>query len=119
MTRILITDPDQAFRKALILLLSHKLGIHEICEASDVGSLIKNLVDNPPDILFLNWSLYGTSGPVTSQLLRKSHPDLKIILLSVNPDDAVEAKAAGAMFLRKGAPAEEIVACLDRLLREV
>lgn len=116
MARILIADSDLSFRKALILLLSHKMGIREVCEAADIGALIQTVLENPPDLLLLGWSLYGTSGSATCQLLRKSHPSLKIILLSVNPDDAAEANAAGAAFLRKGAPAEEILATLKSLI---
>ncbi len=115
MARILIADTDPRFRKAIILLLSHKMGIQDICEAADVGTLFQMLLDNPPDLLLLGWSFHGTSGLVTCQLLRKSHPNLKIVLLSVNPDDAGEATAAGAVFLRKGAPPEEILATLKSL----
>ncbi len=116
MTRILIADADPAFRKALILLLSHKMGIKDICEAGDVNALLHAFVTNPPDILFLSWSLYGTPGPEACRLLRRGHPDLKIILLSVNPDDAVEANAAGALFLRKGARADEVLVTIKSLI---
>ncbi len=118
MARILIADTDPAFRKALILLLSHRMAIHAICEAADIGALIQILVKDPPDVLLLGWSLYGTSGPATCQLLQKSHPSLKVVLLSVNPEDAAEAKAAGAAFLQKGIPAEEILASLRTILTE-
>ncbi len=116
MARILIADPDLAFRKALILLLSHKMGIRDVSEAGDIGTLFQIMMDNPPDLLLLGWSLYGTPGTVTSQLLHKSHPHLKIVLFSVNPDDAAEAHAVGAAFLRKGAPPEEILTLLSSLV---
>ncbi len=117
MTRILIADPDMASRKALALLLTRKLGIDCIDEASDTGVLIRCMAENPPDLLLLNWTLQGTPGPETCRLLRKTYRDLKIVLLSPNPEDAEAARAAGAEFLYKGAPADEALAVLTPLVR--
>ena len=116
MARILIADPDSAFRKALILLFNHKLGIACVSEAADIGTLIQILLNDPPDLLLLSWSLYGTPGLEICQLLRKSHPTMKVVLLSVNQEDEPLAQAAGATFLQKGAPAEEILASLRTLV---
>ena len=116
MTKILIADPDAAFRKALILLLNRKLGVECVAEAANIGTLIQILVDQPPDLLLLSWSLYGAPGLETCQLLKKSYPTMKVVLLSVNPDDAEPANAASAGFLLKGAPIEETLASLKTLV---
>ena len=63
MIRILIADPDSATRKALILLLQRKLGTNYIYEVRDVESLIRTLADTPPDVLLLDWRLYGSPAP--------------------------------------------------------
>ncbi len=115
MARILIADPDGSFRKALILLLTHKLGIEGVEEAADIGQLIQVLVDKPPEVLLLSWSLYGAPGLETCQLLRKSYPTMKIMLLSVNPEDEAAAKSAGAQFIHKGSSAEATLSALKSL----
>ena len=118
MNRILIADPDSATRKALILLFQRKLGTNCVFEAEDVEALIRTLADTPPDVLLLDWRLYGSPAPETCRLLRKAYPYLKIILLSVDAEDATAAKEAGAGFIHKGASPDELIATLTPLLRK-
>ena len=118
MNHILIADPDAATRKALILLLQRKLGTHCIYEVKDVETLIRILADTLPDLLLLDWRLYGSPAPETCRLLRKAYPHLKIILLSVDAEDATAAKEAGADFIHKGALPDDLLAMLTPLLRK-
>jgi len=118
MIRILIADPDSATRKALILLLQRKLGTQSIFEVKDVETLIRTLADTPPDVLLLDWGLYGSPAPETCRLLRRAYPHLKIALLSVDADNATAAKEAGADFIHKGASPDELIATLEPLLRK-
>ena len=117
MIRVLIADPDPATRKALILLLRRKLDTNSILEVCDVETLIRALADTPPDLLLLDWRLYGSPATETCRLLRKAYPHLKIVLLSVDANDAAAAKQAGAHFIHKGAPPNELIATLTPLLR--
>ncbi len=116
MTRILIADPDSAFRKALALLIARRLDVRQIDEAADTGTLIQKLADNRPDLLLLNWSIHGAPGPEICVLLRNTYPDLKVVLLSLNPEDAAAARAAGAEFICKSAFPEETLAVLGSIL---
>jgi len=118
MIRILIADPDSATRKALILLMQRKLGTNWISEVKDVETLIRSLADTPPDLLMLDWRLYGSPPTETCRLLRKAYPELRIILLSVDANDATAAKQAGADFIHKGASPDELIATLTPLLRK-
>jgi two-component system, NarL family, nitrate/nitrite response regulator NarL len=118
MIRILIADPDSATRKALILLLQRKLGTQCIYEVKDVETLIRTLADTAPDVLLLDWRLYGSPAPETCRLLRKAYPHLRIALLSVDANDATAAKEAGADFIHKGASPDELIATLTPLLRK-
>jgi DNA-binding NarL/FixJ family response regulator len=118
MIRIIIADPDSATRKALTLLLQRKLNTNDIVEVGDVATLIRVLADTTPDLLLLDWRLYGSPAPETCRLLQKAYPHLKIILLSVDANDAAAAKEAGAMFIYKGAAPDELIATLTPLLQE-
>jgi DNA-binding NarL/FixJ family response regulator len=118
MIRILIADPDPATRKALTLLLRRRMGTNGIVEVSDVETLIRTLADGPPDLLLLDWRLYGSPATDTCRLLQKAYPHLKIVLLSVNADDEAAAKEAGADFIHKGASPDELIATLTLLLRK-
>jgi DNA-binding NarL/FixJ family response regulator len=116
MTRILIADPDPAFRKALALLISRRLDIRLIDEVSDTGSLIHKLADCLPDVLLLNWTIHGVPGPQTCVLLKNTYPVLKVILLSLNPGDAAAAHTAGAEFICKSSPPEDTLKVLRSVL---
>lgn len=118
MIRIIIADPDSAARKALTLLLRRKLGTNGILEVDGVEALIRTLADTPPDLLLLDWRLYGSPAPETCRLLQRAYPQLKIILLSVDADDAEAALEAGAEFVHKGASPDELIATLTPLLRK-
>jgi len=118
MIRIIIADPDPATRKALTLLLRRKMGTNGVIQVGDVETLIRILADEPPDLLLLDWRLYGSPAPETCRLLQKAYPNLRIILLSVDADDESAAREAGADFIHKGAPPEELIATLKPLLRK-
>lgn len=118
MIRILIADPDLSTRKALALLLQRKLGITGILEAGDVETLIRTLADTPPDLLLLDWRLYGSPAPETCRLLQKAYTNLKVVLLSVDADDEAASKTAGATFIHKGASPDELIKTLKPLLIE-
>ena len=118
MIRILVADPDSATRKALALLLRRKLGSEEIVEVDSVETLIRALASTPPDVVLLDWRLYGSPAPETCRLLQRAYPCLKIILLSVDANDAVAAREAGAAFIYKGASPDELIATLTPLLRK-
>ena len=117
MIRILIADPDASARKALALLLQRKLGNPGILEAGEVETLIRTLTDTPPDLLLLDWKLYGWPAPETCRLLQKAYPNLKIVLLSVDANNAAAAKEAGAMFVYKGASPDELIETLKPLTK--
>ena len=118
MIHIIIADPDPATRKALTLLLRRKLGTNGIVEVGDVETLIRALADETPDLLLLDWRLYGSPAPDTCRLLQKAYPHLKIVLLSVDANNEAAAKEAGANFIYKGASPDELIATLSLLLRK-
>ena len=118
MIHILIADPDPATRKAFSLLLRRKLDTNDIVEVGDVETLIRTLADSSPDLVLLDWRLYGSPAPETCRLLQKAYPNLKIVLLSVDANDAGVARDVGAAFIHKGASPDELIATLKPLLRK-
>lgn len=116
MIRILIADADPAARRALSLLLRRRLCMEEIYSVADVESLIRALADTPPELLLLDWKLYGSPALETCHLLQKAFPQLKIVLLSLDAGDEVIARSAGVEFIHKGAAPETIIAKLTSIL---
>jgi DNA-binding NarL/FixJ family response regulator len=118
MMKILIADPDAASRSALALLLRRRFGFTEVDEAGDVQTLIRTLSEGSYEAVLLDWRLYGAPAPETCRLLRRAYPALKVILLSIDADDAEATAAAGAAFIHKGASPEEVITVLEGLLRD-
>jgi DNA-binding response OmpR family regulator len=117
MIRILIADPDSATRKALSSLLHRKLDSNEIMEVGSIETLIRELVDIPPDLLLLDWRLPGSPAPEICKLIQKAYPLLQILLLSVDANDGAAAREAGAIFIHKGASPDELIATLGPIMR--
>jgi DNA-binding NarL/FixJ family response regulator len=117
MMNILIADSDAASRSALTLVLKRRFGLTEVDEAGDVETLIRTLSGGNCDAVLLDWRLYGAPAPETCRLLRKAYPELKVILLSVDPNDLQATEAAGAAFIHKGASPDEVIEVLERLLK--
>lgn len=118
MIRILIADPDSATRKALSSLLQRKLDSSTIIEVENIETLIRQLVGIPPDLLVLDWRLHSSPAPEICKLIQKAYPLLKIILLSVDADDGVAAREAGATFIHKGASPDALIAILAPILKK-
>jgi two-component system, NarL family, nitrate/nitrite response regulator NarL len=116
MIRILVADADPAARRALSLLLRRKMGINDLFEVGDVEALIRALVDTPPEVLLLDWKLYGTPPLETCRLLQKAFPHLKIVLLSLDAGDELIARSTGVDFMHKAAAPEPILAKLTSIL---
>jgi two-component system nitrate/nitrite response regulator NarL len=117
MIRILIADPDPAARKALISLIQRKVD-SIIFEAGNVEAFILQVVDLKPDLIVLDWRLHGSPAPELCKLIHKAYPHVKIILLSVDANDAVAARDAGAIFVHKGASPDELIAILKPLVSQ-
>jgi DNA-binding NarL/FixJ family response regulator len=64
----------------------------------------------------MDWRLHGAPAPETCKLVQKAYPNLKVILLSVDANDAPVAKEAGAIFIHKGASPDELITILKPLL---
>ncbi len=115
MIRVLLADADPATRKGLTLLLNRKLGITDLCEATDGGELVNQLKDCKPGLLILDWSLPGRPSLETCRELHATYP-MQWVILSVTATDDMFAQALEAIFIQKSTPAEQVLGQLRSLL---
>lgn len=85
--KILIADDHMIFRQGLRLLLEKEKGIEVIGEAGDGSETISLAQRLNPDILLLDISLPTIDGIEVVQCLKKTAPDIKIIILTMYSDD--------------------------------
>jgi magnesium-transporting ATPase (P-type) len=75
------------------------VGTNSIVEIADGETLIRALADGSPDLVLLDWRLYGSPAPETCRRLRKAYPHLKIVLLSMDANDAASSQAKSVVCL--------------------
>lgn len=78
-----------------------------------------HLDDSPCDLLLTDVSLPGMDGIELATRVRRSHPDLPVVVVSVNDDagTAARAQAAGARaFLSKGDVGNDLASTLRDVL---
>jgi DNA-binding NarL/FixJ family response regulator len=117
MTKILIASPDLSSRKAIALLLTHKLRVERVYEVMEIDTLINKVEDFSPDILLLDNELPGLKLPDTCSQLRMKMPDLRIVMLSVDESALKEAELCQSDFIHKGASFEQTIAQLQTMIR--
>jgi DNA-binding NtrC family response regulator len=116
MIHVLIAGPDAAMSKALCLLLKREISPVKITEVRDVAGLIRALTENTPDILLLDWKLYGCPATDMYRLLRKAYPDLKVILMGANAEHNIAASVVGADFVEPSITPGDWIAMFHGLL---
>jgi two-component system invasion response regulator UvrY len=118
MIRVLIADDHPVVRSGLRAILVRQCRIATLGEAG-TGAEVRRLVAQKPwDVVVLDVSLPDCSGLEVVKEIKREHPKLPILILSVHPDEefAVRALRAGAAgYISKTAAPEELVRAVQRL----
>ena len=94
--RVLIADQAPAVRSALALALGGHPGIEVVGEAADGAALLEACGSGRPDVVLLDWGLPGNDAGRLARRLRGWRAGVRIVALSVRPDDRAPALRAGA-----------------------
>jgi DNA-binding NarL/FixJ family response regulator len=96
--RIEIVEDNEVVRDGLRLLINSMsehtiVGAYDSCEKA-----IKNLEQDDPEIILMDLDLPGISGIEGIQRIKKSHPEIDILVITVHEDSEMvfEALCAGA-----------------------
>ena len=85
--KIGIVDDHGLFREGIKSILSTMPGIRVVLEASNGRELLEILEHNSPDILLLDLEMNDMNGKETFLAVRKKHPKIKIIILTMYKED--------------------------------
>ncbi len=113
---VYVVDNERNIRRSFELILNstnHKVRTFESGE-----SLLKNITEQPPDVVFLDVLLPGMNGIEVLKELKDVCPDTDVVMISghANLSMAVEATRAGAYdFLEKPLKKEKILLILQHL----
>ena len=118
MIRVFLADDHPVVREGLKRLLLEHPDITVTGEASTGDQVLSGLDAGSVDVLLLDVSMPGPGFLELMRRLRTDHPDLRVLVLSVHPEDqyarrAVRAGAAG--YLTKDQSPTELVAAVRRV----
>lgn len=120
MIKILITDDHPILRQGVRQILEDdpQKRFLEIDECGTAGELMNKILKNDYDVLILDISLPGKSGLEIIQEVRKMRPDLRILVLSIYPEDqyayrAIRLGASG--YLTKTSAPEMLITAVSRI----
>jgi two-component system, NarL family, invasion response regulator UvrY len=118
MHRILIVDDHPSVRRGLRDIVLDQTG-YLILEASSGAEVLDLVRREQISVVLLDISMPGRNGLETLQDLKREHPKLPVIMLTIYPEDqyAIRALKAGADgYLTKDSAPDELVSALAKVL---
>jgi DNA-binding NarL/FixJ family response regulator len=116
--RVIIVDDHQIIRDGIKALISGVDGLEIAGEAGSAEELLSRVNSFNADVALVDISLPGISGIKMTQQLAVTHPDLKILILSMhlNEEYVSNALKAGALgYLAKNTTREELITAIRRV----
>jgi len=109
--RILIVDDHVLMRSGLRVLLGSCPDVEVVGEAGDGQEALALVVETSPDIVLLDVSMPGMGGLECVRLIRRDHPGVRVILLTMHEDTRYlqEGVAAGAAGYVMKKSADEVL----------
>ena len=117
--KVLICDDEPRARQALkALLLTREVTcqdesssrIHVAAEARDGNEAVQLVETILPEVVVIDALMPGMDGLEATRFIKKNWPQVRVIVLTMYPDQRVAALAAGAdAFLLKGCLAETLI----------
>jgi len=120
MIRVAIADDHPIVRQGLRRIASEGAKIAVTGEAATAAELFRLIGGTPVDVVLLDVSMPGSTFVETVRELREKHPSVKVLVLSVHPEDqwAMRALRAGAAgYLTKDHSPEQLVEAIHRVAR--
>ncbi len=121
MPRVLIVD-DHAFIRRGVQTILHPFPEWELCGEADNGNDAIRMADElKPEFIIMDVSMPGVNGIEATRVIRKTQPDVKIVLLTLHEsaDLVRSAFRAGARgYLLKTDAEQELVRALTVLIGE-
>ncbi len=103
--RIVLADNRASNRRGLKALLAFEPRIEILGEASDGKEAVELIEKYPTDLILMDIHMPVMDGLKATQIIKTTHPDVRVVLYSVYPGYEQEAILAGAdCFLVKGSP---------------
>jgi DNA-binding NarL/FixJ family response regulator len=118
MIRVVIVDDHAILRRGLTQIIEESGDMKVVGEAETSAAAMRLLRENPCDVVLLDISLPDRNGIETLKLIRKEAPSLRVLILSMHPENqyAVRALKAGAAgYLTKQSAPSQLVSAIRQV----
>jgi two-component system, NarL family, response regulator NreC len=118
--RMLIADDHLVLRAGLRMLLDAQPDILVVGEAANGGEVLELAASLQPDLILLDLSMPGLGGLEALPLLRKQHPSVKILMLTMYDDESYLRQAlrdGAAGYVLKKAADNELLSAIRAVMR--
>ncbi|HBE73709.1 MAG TPA: DNA-binding response regulator [candidate division Zixibacteria bacterium] len=116
---VFIVDDHPLVRQGLAMLIDMQGDLRTAGEASDFQQALEGIASAKPDLAIVDLSLKGTDGLELTKALRKRHPRLAVLVISMY-DEAIYAeralKAGARGYIMKREANEELLNAIRRVL---
>jgi DNA-binding NarL/FixJ family response regulator len=114
MIKVVIVDDHAILRRGLTQVITENADMQVVGEADSSAAAMRLLRENPCNVLLLDITLPDRNGIETLKLVRKEFPKVRVLMLSMHPENqyAVRALKAGAAgyLTKQSAPAQLVSA---------
>lgn len=118
MIKVLLADDHALLRGSLKQLLDETGFVQVLAQAGEYSEIVKAMAAHPIDLVVLDISMPGKNGVDIAKNLKEKYPTLKILMLSMHPEDqyAVRCLKAGASgYLTKNTAPEKLVEAIQMI----
>jgi len=110
--RVLVVDDHDLVRTGITRMLSDIDGLQVVGQAESGEEALKAARDLGPDVVLMDVKMPGIGGLEATRKMLRSHPDLKVVVVTVCEEDPFPTRllqAGAAGYLTKGAGLTEMV----------
>jgi len=118
--KIIIADDHAIFREGLVALLTNEEDIDLVGEAQNGFEVLDLVVNNKVDIILMDVEMPLKNGLETARELRKTHPEIKILVLTMHKSPAFVKqllKAGASGYILKETGKEELLNALNTIAK--
>jgi len=118
MLKILIADDHPVVRQGVKQILTEELQLKQFGEARNAREVLENVSRKKWDILILDINLPDMNGLEILRQLKKVHPDLPVLVLTVFDEDQIAIrvlKAGAAGFVTKETMPNELIEAVKKI----
>ena len=120
-TKILLVDDNKKVREKLKTLLDYEEGIQVVGEAKNGLEAIQLADRLAPNMILMDVKMPQMGGIEAASVLKKLHPEISVILLSVYENHELTergARAGASAYVVKDAPVEDLIKTIKKYHRQ-